>query len=104
MRARKSAGAKAAGRLEDNWRHVERRQWWLSVSSIVLSLVLTVGISLLAIPLFSLEFKAYGTPDKDVLVYALAGLVLLLTCTSCFSRCKSIARESKRPNAKSSSS
>jgi two-component system, cell cycle sensor histidine kinase and response regulator CckA len=77
MKARKSAAAKASGRLEDNWRQVERRQWWLSLSSIVLSLVLTVGISLLAIPLFSLEFKAYGAPDKDVLVHALVGLVLL---------------------------
>ena len=63
--------------MEANWRKVERRQWWLSVSSIVLSLVLTLGIFLLAISLFKFEFNPYGALDKDVLVDALVGLVLL---------------------------
>jgi two-component system cell cycle sensor histidine kinase/response regulator CckA len=71
------AGTSASTRTEGNWRQVERRQWWLSVSSIALSLVLTVGILSLALPLFVLDFKTYGVLDKDVLVDALIGLVLL---------------------------
>jgi two-component system, cell cycle sensor histidine kinase and response regulator CckA len=63
--------------MEDNWRQVERRQWWLSVSSIVLSLILTVGIFLLALPLFSPEFSAYSALDRNALMSALVGLVLL---------------------------
>jgi two-component system cell cycle sensor histidine kinase/response regulator CckA len=63
--------------MEDNWRQVERRQWWLSFSSIVLSLILTLGILLLALPLFVLEYKAYDTLNKGVLIDALVGLVLL---------------------------
>jgi PAS domain S-box-containing protein len=77
MKAAKSTGAKTPGRMEDNWRQVERRQWWLSVSSIVLSLILTVGIFLLALPLFSPEFSAYSALDRNALMGALMGLVLL---------------------------
>jgi len=77
MRAPITTGAKASRRTEDNWRQVERRQWWLSFSSIVLSLILTLGILLLALPLFVLEIKAYDALDKGVLVDALVGLVLL---------------------------
>jgi len=64
-------------RADNTWEQTERRQWWLSASSIVLSLVLTVGIISLALPLFTLEFKAYEVLDKHVLVEALLGLVLL---------------------------
>jgi two-component system, cell cycle sensor histidine kinase and response regulator CckA len=63
--------------MEDNWNHVERRQWWLSFSSIILSLILTLGILSLVLPLFVLEVKAYDALDKNVLVDALIGLVLL---------------------------
>ena len=63
--------------MEDDWRKVERRQWWLSFSSIVLSLILTLGILLVVLPLFVLEFKGYDTLDKRVLIDALVGLVLL---------------------------
>ena len=63
--------------MKDNWRQIERRQWWLSLSSIVLSLILTLGFLSLALPLFVLESKAYDTLDKDVLADALMGLVLL---------------------------
>ncbi len=62
---------------DHTWRHTERRQWWLSASSIVLSLVLTVGILSLALPLFTVESKAYEVLDKSILVDALIGLVLL---------------------------
>ena len=64
-------------RADNTWEQNERRQWWLSASSIVLSLVLTVGIVSLALPLFTLESKAYEVLDKHVLVDALLGLVLL---------------------------
>jgi two-component system, cell cycle sensor histidine kinase and response regulator CckA len=71
------SGTIASRRTDGNWRQVERRQWWLSFSSIVLSLILTSGILSLALPLFILDFKAYGFLQKDVLVDALIGLVLL---------------------------
>lgn len=62
---------------DNAWEKTERRQWWLSASSIVLSLVLTVGILSLALPLFRVEAKAYEVLDKHVLVGALLGLVVL---------------------------
>jgi len=64
-------------RNDNSWERAERRQWWLSASSIVLSLVLTVGILSLALPLFTIESKSYATLDKRVLVEALFGLVVL---------------------------
>ncbi|MGA9883502.1 MAG: PAS domain S-box protein [Candidatus Acidiferrales bacterium] len=64
-------------RTEKTWEQTERRQWWLSASSIVLSLVLTVGILSVALPLFTVESKAYEVLDKHVLLEALVGLVLL---------------------------
>jgi len=64
-------------RTDNTWEQTERRQWWLSVSSIVLSLVLTVGILSLALSLFAVESKAYEVLDKHVLVDGLLGLVLL---------------------------
>jgi two-component system, cell cycle sensor histidine kinase and response regulator CckA len=62
---------------DHSWQRAERRQWWLSASSIVLSLVLTIGILSLALPLFTVESNAYEVLDKHVLVDALLGLVLL---------------------------
>jgi two-component system, cell cycle sensor histidine kinase and response regulator CckA len=67
----------ASIKRSNTWEQTERRQWWLSASSIVLSLVLTVGILSLALPLFTVESKAYEALDKHVLVDALVGLVLL---------------------------
>ena len=64
-------------RTDNTWEHTERRQWWLSASSVVLSLVLTVGILSLALPLFTVESKGYEAVDKRVLVEALLGLVVL---------------------------
>jgi PAS domain S-box-containing protein len=64
-------------RTDATWEQTERRQWWLSASSIVLSLVLTVGILSLALPLFTLDARAHQVLDKRVLVDALLGLVLL---------------------------
>jgi PAS domain S-box-containing protein len=64
-------------RTDNTWQHTERRQWWLSASSVVLSLVLTVGILSLALPLFTVESKGYEALDKRVLVDALLALVVL---------------------------
>jgi two-component system, cell cycle sensor histidine kinase and response regulator CckA len=64
-------------RTDNTWEQTERRQWWLSASSIVLSLVLTVGILSITLPLFTVEAKAYEILDKQILVDALLGLVLL---------------------------
>jgi two-component system cell cycle sensor histidine kinase/response regulator CckA len=62
--------------MEDDWRQVERRQWWLSFLSIVLSVILTLGILSLAFPIIVLESKEYDL-DKPILVHALMGLVFL---------------------------
>ncbi|HUO35134.1 MAG TPA: PAS domain S-box protein [Candidatus Acidoferrum sp.] len=70
----KSASLKGTGNA---WYQIERRQWWLSASSIVLSLVLTVGILSLAVPLFTLDSKAYEALDQHFLLDALLGLVLV---------------------------
>jgi PAS domain S-box-containing protein len=64
-------------RGDNTWEQAERRQGWLSASSIILSLVLTLGILSLALPLFTVESKAYEVLDKRTLVDALLGLVLL---------------------------
>ncbi len=64
-------------RTDNTWEHTERRQWWLSASSVVLSLVLTVGILSLALPLSTVESKGYQALDKRALVDALLGLVVL---------------------------
>jgi two-component system, cell cycle sensor histidine kinase and response regulator CckA len=64
-------------RADHSWEQTERRQWWLSASSIVLSLVLTVGLLALAVPLFTVEAKSYELLDKRILVDALLGLVLV---------------------------
>jgi len=64
-------------RDQNIWEQTERRQWWLSASSIILSLVLTVGILSLALPLFTVEPISYQDLDKHVLVEALLSLVLL---------------------------
>ena len=67
---------KAKG-VGDNWRRIEKRQWWLSLSGIVVSLILTVGILSFFVPGFVLERKPYVLPDTGVLMNGLAGLVLL---------------------------
>jgi two-component system, cell cycle sensor histidine kinase and response regulator CckA len=63
--------------VENNWKHVERRQWWLSFWVITLSLVLTLGILSLALPSFLFDFRPYDTLDRNLLVDALMFLVLL---------------------------
>lgn len=60
-----------------SWEQIEHRQWWLSASSIVLSLVLTAGILSLALPLFIVDFGPNEFLDQHVLLNALLGLVLL---------------------------
>jgi PAS domain S-box-containing protein len=87
-------------RTDNTWEQIERRQWWLSASSVVLSLILTVGIVSLALPLFAVESRAYATLDKHVLVDALLGLVFLFDVYVGFQqlqiyrvRCQIVARE-----------
>ena len=61
----------------NTWERTERRQWWLSASSVALSLVLTVGILFLALPVFTVQSKASDILDKPILVEGLLALVLL---------------------------
>src|SRR5580658_8815495 len=60
-----------------NWRHVERRQWWLSSAGILVSLVLTLGIISFVLPAFVPGFGAYYSFDTNIATHALTGMVLI---------------------------
>ncbi|HXW54858.1 MAG TPA: PAS domain S-box protein [Candidatus Cybelea sp.] len=72
-------------RTKDTSSDVERRQWWLSFSTVVLSLILTLGILALALPLpLPLAFKGEEILDQRILVDALVGLVCLFDLSILF--------------------
>jgi PAS domain S-box-containing protein len=60
----------------ENWRRTEGRQWWLSSTGIIVSLLLTVGIVSFVLPAFIPGLEAYSL-DTSLAVHALVGLVLL---------------------------
>jgi PAS domain-containing protein len=60
----------------ENWRSIERRQWWLSSTGILVSLFLTIGIVSFALPQFIPGMEAYSL-DTSIAVDALVGLILL---------------------------
>src|SRR5271170_1392270 len=60
----------------ENWRGVERRQWWLSSTGIVVSLLLTVGIVSFVLPEFIPELASYSL-DTSLAVHSLVAIVLL---------------------------
>lgn len=60
-----------------NFRRVEQRQWWLSSSGLLVTLVLTLGIASFALPVFVPEMRSYYSSNVNLAVRALVGLVLL---------------------------
>jgi len=60
----------------ENWRSIERRQWWLSSTGILVSLFLTIGIVSFALPQFIPGMEAYSL-DTSIALDALVGLILL---------------------------
>jgi two-component system cell cycle sensor histidine kinase/response regulator CckA len=62
--------------IPENWRRTERRQWWLSSTGILVSLLLTLGIVSFVLPAFIPGLDGYSL-DTSLAVHALVGLVLL---------------------------
>jgi two-component system cell cycle sensor histidine kinase/response regulator CckA len=60
----------------ESWRRTEGRQWWLSSTGIIVSLLLTLGIVSFVLPAFIPGLEAYSI-DTSLAVHALVGLVLL---------------------------
>ena len=60
----------------ENWRSIERRQWWLSSTGIVVSLLLTLGIVSVVLPEIIPGLEPYSV-DTSVAVHGLVGLILL---------------------------
>ncbi len=58
-------------------RVAERRQWWLSFSGVMVTLLLTVGIVSFSLSVYALQFNFLDTSSIHVATRALVGMVLL---------------------------
>src|SRR5579863_1974595 len=72
----RSRSERPAGPSPENWRSVERRQWWLSSTGIIVSLLLTMGIVSFVLPALVPGLDGYSI-DTNLAVHALVGLILL---------------------------
>jgi PAS domain S-box-containing protein len=70
--AKKSATSSRAG-----LRVAERRQWWLSFSGVLVTLLLTVGIVSFSLSVYALQFNFLDTSSIHLATRALVGMVLL---------------------------
>lgn len=66
-----------SGPISVEWHNVEARQWWLSSSGIIVSLLLTIGIVSFVLPAFIPGLQVYYSVDTNLAVHGLVGLVLL---------------------------
>jgi two-component system cell cycle sensor histidine kinase/response regulator CckA len=66
-----------AAPFEANMRRIERRQWWLFSSGIVVTLLLTLGIISFAAPMLLPAVNSYYSLNIELEVRALVALVLL---------------------------
>src|SRR6185437_8848901 len=62
--------------IAGNWRTIERRQWWLSSTGIIVSLLLTVGIASFVLPQYVPALEPFSL-DTGAAVHGLVGIVLL---------------------------
>jgi PAS domain S-box-containing protein len=76
MKVSPYGGTSPSESIPENWRGIERRQWWLSSTGIVVSLLLTFGIVSFVIPAFIPGLGGYSF-DTSLPVHALVGMVLL---------------------------
>ena len=67
----------AAPPLDSSIRHIERRQWWLFSSGVIVTLLLTLGIVSVRSACSRSENCAESLIDTELAVRALVGLVLL---------------------------
>jgi PAS domain S-box-containing protein len=70
--AKKNATSSRAG-----LRVAERRQWWLSFSGVLVTLLLTVGIVSFSLSVYALQFNFLDTSSIHLATRALVGMVLL---------------------------
>jgi two-component system, cell cycle sensor histidine kinase and response regulator CckA len=66
----------ASGSNPENWRRTEGRQWRLSLTGVLVSLTLTLGIVSFVLPAFIPGLGGYSV-DTSLAVHALVGLVLV---------------------------
>jgi two-component system cell cycle sensor histidine kinase/response regulator CckA len=76
MKAPSSSGTNPSDSSPANWRRVERRQWWLSSTGIIVSLALTLGIVSFVLPEFIPGLGGYSL-DKSLAAHGLVAIVLL---------------------------
>jgi PAS domain S-box-containing protein len=67
----------ALDRPQQSWHRVELRQWWLSSSSILISLVLTLGIASFLLSAIVPGFQLYSNIEAGLAVRSLFAMVLL---------------------------
>jgi PAS domain S-box-containing protein len=70
------------GRADDGWvnagiRNIQRREWWLWTTAILITLLLTVGILSFAVPSLSFGTTRIDAAALNTAIRALVGLVLL---------------------------
>jgi len=63
--------------LKADRRRVERRQWWLSFSGVLVTLILTVGIVSFALTIFFLQRNFWDSLNIHLAMRALVGMVFL---------------------------
>src|ERR1700722_363041 len=63
--------------LKADRRRVERRQWWLSFSGVLVTLILTVGIVSFALTIFFLQRTFWDSLNIHLAMRALVGMVFL---------------------------
>ena len=76
MKVSSSMGTKPSDSIPENWRTIERRQWWLSSTGIIVSLLLTLGIVSFVLPEFVPALEPYSL-DTGLAAHGLVGIVLL---------------------------
>ena len=65
------------GHIQATMRNVVRRQWWLSSSGVLVTLILTLGIGSFAFPGLLSQSEEFYTLNLNLAVRGLVGLVLL---------------------------
>lgn len=77
MKAPKIRRTKERHSMRAGISRVERRQWWLSFSGVMVTLLLTLGIVSFSVSVFILEPNSWNALNIHVAMQALVGMVLL---------------------------